>query len=189
MSRIGKQPVTIPGGVKVSAKALPAEQGGGTQVQVDGKQGKLEFAFRSDVNIAVDGDQITVTRKDDETFSRAYHGTARSLLANMVQGASEGYRKTLEIIGVGYQAKLQGKKLVLAIGFCHPVEFEIPSGLKLETPNPTNIVIMGADKQQVGEFAARIRKVRPPEPYKGKGIRYTGELVVRKQGKAFGSGD
>ena len=189
MSRIGKQPVTIPSGVKVNAKALAAEQGGGTEVQVDGQKGKLAFSFRSDVNIAVEGDRINVTRKDDQAFSRAYHGTARALLANMVRGASEGFRKTLEIIGVGYQAKLQGKQIVLNIGFCHPVEFDIPAGLSLETPNPTNIVITGADKQLVGEFAAKIRKVRPPEPYKGKGIRYTGEIVARKQGKAFGSGE
>ena len=126
-------------------------------------------------------------RRGDERFQRAYHGTARALLYNMVEGVSKGFEKRLEIEGVGYNAKLEGKKLVLQIGFCHPVPFDVPEGVTVTVPKPTIIDIAGPDKQQVGEFAARIRKVRPPEPYKGKGIRYSGEKIIRKVGKAFGS--
>lgn len=185
MSRIGKKPVSIPGGVKVTAKAGAA----GTHVQVDGSQGKLGFEFRSEVAIKVEGSEVVVERNGDSKFSRAYHGTTRALIANMVEGVSKGFKKDLEIIGVGYQAKVQGKKLVLAMGFCHPVELPIPAGLTVEAPKPTQLNISGPDKQVVGEFAATVRKVRPPEPYKGKGIRYVGEHVARKAGKAFGSGD
>ncbi len=185
MSRIGKQPVAITAGVKVS----PSKHGGGTRISVEGPKGKLQSDFRSDVSIDVEGDSVVVTRHNDETFSRAYHGTARALIANMVRGVSEGFSKRLDIIGVGYNAKLQGKKVVLAIGFCHPVEFDIPKNITVECPTPTTIAISGPDKQAVGEFTSQIRRVRPPEPYKGKGIRYHDEHVVRKQGKAFGSGE
>ena len=185
MSRIGKQPVQIPSGVKVNA----SPDGGGTRVRVEGPKGKLDIAIRGEAKVAVEGDNVVVTRAGDTRFERSYHGTARALLANMVHGVSEGFKKSLEIIGVGYQAKLQGKTVVLNIGFCHPVELPVPEGLTIEIPNPTTVHISGPDKQVVGEFAAKIRKIRPPEPYKGKGIRYVGEYVARKTGKTFGSGD
>ena len=185
MSRIGKKPISIVSGVKVNSSSVE----GGTRIAVEGPKGKLDFDFRDEVSISVEDDQVVVTRSDDEAFSRAYHGTARSLLANMVQGVSEGFTRKLEIIGVGYNAQVQGKKLVLQIGFCHPVEMEIPQGLELEAPSPTSITITGVDKQLVGEFAAVVRRIRPPEPYKGKGIRYENEQVKLKAGKAFTSGD
>ncbi len=185
MSRIGKQPIAIAQGVKVSA----AKHGGGTTVKVEGPKGKLDFDFRDDVSIDVETDSVVVARRDDAAFSRSYHGTVRALIANMVEGVSKGFEKKLTIIGVGYNAKLQGKKLVLQIGFCHPVEMVIPTGLELECASPQAIAVRGADKQLVGEFAAKIRKIRPPEPYKGKGIRYHDEQVIRKAGKAFGSGE
>lgn len=185
MSRIGKKPIAIVSGVKVSSSNVE----GGTRIAVEGPKGKIDFDFRSEVSFAVEDDRVVVTRVDDESFSRAYHGTARSLLANMVQGVSEGYTRRLEIIGVGYNAQVNGKKLVLQIGFCHPVELDIPQGLEVEAPSPTNITITGIDKQLVGEFAAVVRKIRPPEPYKGKGIRYENEQVIRKAGKAFTSGE
>ena len=185
MSRIGKQPVAIASGVKVAS----SKHGDGTRVQVEGPKGKLASDFRSTVDISVEGSEILVKRQDDLAFSRAYHGTVRALLANMVHGVTEGFEKKLTIVGVGYNAKVQGKKLVLAIGFCHAVEFDIPAGLEVKCPAPTSIIVQGADKQAVGEFAAKVRKVRPPEPYKGKGIRYENETVIRKAGKAFGSGE
>ena len=162
---------------------------GGTRVAIEGPKGKLDFDFREEVSIAVEDDQVVVTRSDDEAFSRSYHGTVRSLLANMVQGVTEGFARRLEIVGVGYNAEVKGKKLVLQIGFCHPVEMEIPQGLEVEAPSPTNITISGIDKQLVGEFAAVVRRIRPPEPYKGKGIRYENEHIIRKAGKAFTSGE
>lgn len=182
MSRIGKKPVPIPSSVKVAVS--------GGQVTVEGPQGKLTGTFREEARISLDDAKkaIVVDRRDDEKFSRAYHGTTRALIANMVKGVAEGFERKLEIVGVGYNAKLDGKKIVLQIGFCHPVELPIPDGVKVEIPKPTNITLKGADKQMVGEFAARIRRVRPPEPYKGKGIRYEGEHIIRKAGKAFGAG-
>ncbi|MBN1443247.1 MAG: 50S ribosomal protein L6 [Planctomycetes bacterium] len=185
MSRIGKKPVPIAGGVKVT----PSRQDAGTRVSVEGAKGKLSFDFRPEVAFEVREQDVLVQRVSDTPFAAAYHGTARALLANMIRGVSEGFQKSLEIVGVGYSAKLQGKSLVLQIGFSHPVEFDIPEGLVVETPAPTKVLIRGASKQQVGEFAARIRRSRPPEPYKGKGIRYEGEQVVRKAGKTFGSGE
>ncbi len=185
MSRIGKLPIQIPGGVKVDQRKTDA----GTTLQVDGPKGKLSFQFRPDVNFSIDDGQIRVDRVGDAKFQRAYHGTARALTANMVRGVSEGFEKTLEIEGVGYSAKLAGKKITLQIGFCHPVDLELPAGIEAEVPNQTTITVRGADRQVVGEFAAKIRKIRPPEPYKGKGIRYRGEHIIRKTGKTFGSGD
>ena len=185
MSRIGKQPVAVVPGVSVS----PSKHGGGTRIDVQGPKGKLQSDFRPEVSIEVDGDKVVIQRKDDESFSRAYHGTARALIANMVRGVSEGFSKRLDIIGVGYNAKIQGSKVVLAIGFCHPVELDVPKGVTVECPSPTTIAVSGPDKQVVGEFTAQIRRVRPPEPYKGKGIRYHDEHVARKQGKAFASGE
>lgn len=185
MSRIGKQPITVPAGVKVSQ----TKDGGGTRIEVEGPKGKLRRAFRSEVSFSIDGDVVAVTRQGDAKFDKAYHGTARALVANMVMGVHEGFRKTLEIEGVGYTAKLEGKSIILQIGFCHPVVRPVPEGLTAETPNQTTVIINGADKQAVGEFAAQIRKIRPPEPYNGKGIRYQGERIVRKAGKTFGSSD
>lgn len=185
MSRIGKQPVVIPSGVKVNQQ----KDGSGVRVSVEGPKGKISFPFRGDVGIEVESGRVVISRKGEEGFERAYHGTVRALIANMVEGVSKGFEKRLEIEGVGYNAKLEGKKLVLQIGFCHPVPLEIPAGLTVETPKPTTVVVKGADKQLVGEFSAQIRKTRPPEPYKGKGIRYSDERIIRKAGKAFGSGE
>jgi len=185
VSRIGKQPVAVASGVTVT----PSKTADGTSVKVDGPKGKLEASFRTDVSIEVADGNVVITRNGDLPFTRAYYGTARALIANMVEGVTKGFTKRLDIIGVGYNAKLQGKSLVLNIGFCHPVDMPIPEGLTLECPSPTSIVVNGADKQLVGEFAAQIRRIRPPEPYKGKGIRYVDEYVIRKQGKAFGSGE
>jgi len=171
----------IPQGVKVSLT-------GGT-VTIDGPKGKISRDFRSEVNISyTEQDRmIRVERSSDEPFARAYHGTSRAHLANMVRGVSEGFEVILSIVGVGYNAKLQGKKLVLQIGFSHPVEIQIPQEVQAEVPQPTRIILKSVDKQKVGEIAAQIRKVRPPEPYKGKGIRYENEKIIRKAGKAFGS--
>jgi len=185
VSRIGKQPVAIPSGVKVNQ----VKEEGSVRVSVEGPKGKLSFPFRKDVEIAVDGSQVKVSRSGDEPFLRAYHGTVRALIANMVEGVTRGFEKRLDIEGVGYNAKVDGKKLVLQIGFSHPVTLPIPAGITVETPKPTNIIIKGPDKQTVGEFAANVRKVRPPEPYKGKGIRYSDEKIVRKAGKAFGAAE
>ena len=185
MSRIGKLPIKIPGGVKVTQ----SKDAGGTRVQVEGPKGKLFFPFRSEVVFTIEADAVRVDRFGDAKFQKAYHGTARALLANMVTGVCDGFEKTLEIQGVGYTAKLDGKKITLQIGFSHPVHLPILEGLTVEIPNQTTITIKGADKQVVGEFAARIRKIRPPEPYKGKGIRYRGERIKLKAGKTFGSGE
>ncbi len=185
LSRIGKQPIKVPGGVKVSQ----TKDGEGTRIDVEGPKGRLSRPFRSEVSFAVDGDAVVVTRRGDSKFEKSYHGTARALVANMVAGVHQGFRKTLEIQGVGYTAKLAGKSINLQIGFSHPLDLRIPDGLTAETPNATTITISGADKQAVGEFAAQIRRIRPPEPYNGKGIRYQGEQIVRKAGKTFGSGD
>lgn len=179
MSRVGKQPVQIPSGVKVSQ----TREAGVVHLTVEGPKGKVSFPFRDEVTIAVEGGVLSVKRTGEEAFFRAYHGTARALIANMVRGVSQGFEKRLEIEGVGYNAKIEGKKVALEIGFCHKVHLDIPVGITLEAPKPTALIVRGADKQLVGEFAAAIRKVRPPEPYKGKGIRYTGEYVRRKVGK------
>lgn len=182
MSRIGKQPVAILDRVNVTVK--------GGDVTVEGPKGKLSQSFRGEVKITVnDGEKKVLVEKAAETpFARAYHGTARALIANMVRGVAEGFKRNLEIVGVGYNAKLQGKQIVLQIGFCHPVELSIPDSIEVAIPKPTRIEISGPDKQLVGEFAAQIRRIRPPEPYKGKGIRYEDEQVIRKAGKAFGAG-
>lgn len=185
MSRIGKLPVPLASGVKVT----PSKHEGGTRISVEGPKGKLSFDFRPEVSFDVQEKEVVVTRSGDTTFERSYHGTARALLANMVQGVSQGFEKRLDIVGVGYNAKLKGTTLELQIGFCHPVEVPVPPGVEIEVPSPTAVVVRGADKQRVGEFAARVRRIRPPEPYKGKGIRYFNEQVVRKAGKAFGSGE
>jgi large subunit ribosomal protein L6 len=181
MSRVGKNPVPIPSGVTVDVK--PQE------VSVKGPKGNLTIPVRSEVKVSVDGDQVVVERSGSgaDRQARALHGTTRALIANMITGVTTGFEKKLEIVGVGWNAKAQGKRLILNIGFCHEVPVDMPDGVEVETPGPNQIVFRGADSQQVGQIAAVVRKVRPPEPYKGKGIRYAGESVRRKSGKSFGS--
>jgi large subunit ribosomal protein L6 len=182
MSRIGKQPVVIPSGVKVRVAD-------GT-VFVEGPKGKLEFAPHRLVTVVYDEKDkaLKVTRPDDERFSRSLHGLTRSILSNMVQGVTKGYEKRLKIEGVGYQARLDKKAVVLTVGYANAVTMAPPDGVTAEVPDATTIVIRGADKQKVGQFAAEVRAVRKPEPYKGKGIRYENEQVRRKEGKSFTSG-
>jgi large subunit ribosomal protein L6 len=180
MSRIGRLPVAIPSGVTVEEK--------NHKVTVKGPKGALEIALRPEVEVAVEKTQVVVKpRGEDTRQTRAYHGMTRAILANMMEGVTQGYVRNLEIQGVGWNAALAGKKLVLSVGYSLPVEMTIPEGLTVEAPKPTNISIKGADKQLVGQFAAAVRARRPPEPYKGKGIRYEGEYVRKKQGKTFGS--
>ena len=176
MSRIGNKPVDLPDGVDIEID--------GNAVTVKGSKGELNREFNERIGFDVDNGVITVTRPDDSRESRALHGLSRALLANMVVGVSDGYTKVLEIQGVGYRATLKGKDVELLVGFSHPVVVEAPEGITLEVPEQTRIVVSGIDKEQVGQVAANIRKVRPPEPYKGKGIRYAGEYVRRKAGKA-----
>jgi large subunit ribosomal protein L6 len=176
MSRIGKMPVDMPSGVDIKVD--------GTQVTVKGSKGELSRQFTDRVSFSVEEGVITVAREDDTRESRALHGLSRALLANMVHGVSEGFSKVLEIQGVGYRASLKGSDIELLVGFSHPVDVKAPKGITFEVPEPTRIVVSGIDKEQVGQVAADIRKVRPPEPYKGKGIRYAGEYVRRKAGKA-----
>jgi large subunit ribosomal protein L6 len=175
MSRIGKQPIPVPDGVEV---AIEPEL-----VRVKGPKGELQEAVAREIDVKQEDGQIVVTRPTDRGEHRALHGLTRSLIANMVEGVTGGFEKRLEIQGVGYRAQLQGTRLVLALGYSHPVEVEAPEGIEFEVPQPTRIVVRGISKQAVGEVAANIRKKRPPEPYKGKGIRYEGEYVVRKVGK------
>ncbi len=187
MSRIGKQPVPIPDGVKVVLKDRC--------ISVEGPMGKLQWTHRPEIDVKLDesGKVIVVDRHAEDRLSRSLHGLTRSLVANMVQGCKSGFLKGLEIYGVGYGAQVQGNKLTLNVGKSHPEVFEVPDGVTVEvqTPQargdsePARFTIKGADKQAVGELAARVRKCRPPEPYKGKGVRYAGEHIRRKAGKAF----
>jgi large subunit ribosomal protein L6 len=182
MSRIGRKPITVPASVKVSITD--------TTVQVEGPKGKLSYTHRPEIDVKFDeaGRTILVARHDDERLNRALHGLTRSLLANMVEGVTNGYTKKLEIVGVGYQAQLKkAGTIALQVGYANQVTLEAPAGVTVTVPDTTHVIISGADKQAVGQFAANIRMVRPPEPYKGKGIRYEGEAVRRKAGKAFGS--
>ena len=182
MSRIGRKPVPVPANVKVSLAD--------STINVEGPKGKLAFTYRRGIDVKYDeaGKQVLVSRADDERENRALHGLTRSLIANMVRGVTDGYTKKLEIIGVGYQAQLKKANTVaLQVGYANQVVMEAPATVTVAVPDPTHIVISGPDKQKVGQFAAEIRKVRPPEPYKGKGIRYEGEFVRRKSGKAFGA--
>lgn len=174
MSRIGNNPVTIPSGVTVNLD--------GHTITVKGPKGELTRELHSNIDLKVEDDQITFTRPDDNKFNRSIHGTTRSMVANMVEGVTNGYKKQLQLIGVGYRAQLQGKKLVLNVGLSHPVEFE-SDDVDFEVPSNTEITVSGISKERVGELAANIRAVRPPEPYKGKGIRYVDEYVRRKEGK------
>jgi large subunit ribosomal protein L6 len=177
MSRIGQQPIPIPSGVEVTIE--------GVHVVVKGPKGTLEHDAPSSLALQRDGDEVTVTRSDDERENRALHGLTRSLVNNMVVGVSEGFVKELEIVGVGYRAQAQGpSKLELQIGYSHSVPVDAPEGITFEVPTPTRITVRGADKQLVGQVAADIRKIRKPEPYKGKGIRYVDEYVRRKAGKS-----
>jgi large subunit ribosomal protein L6 len=175
MSRIGRQPITVPAGV-----AIAIEPG---LVTVNGPKGELSERVSRDMTVTHEGDTITVTRPTDRGPHRELHGLTRTLIANMVQGVTDGFEKKLEIQGVGYRAALRGRDLELALGYSHPVEIKAPDGIEFEVPQPTRITVRGASKQQVGEIAAIIRKQRKPEPYKGKGIRYEGEYVARKVGK------
>jgi large subunit ribosomal protein L6 len=181
MSRIGKKPVAIPSGVTVTSS--------GDRVAVKGPKGELSMTTRPEVSVDVQDKQVVVNLAADaaEGGNRAYHGLTRALIQNMVTGVTAGYERKLEIHGVGYNANLEGNKLTLNLGFAHPVSVDIPQGLAVECPNQTTVIVRGCDKQLVGELAARIRKLRPPEPYKGKGIKYDDEIVHRKAGKAFGS--
>ena len=178
MSRIGKKPVPVPQGVTVAVD--------GTTVTVKGPKGELSRSFADGMKIRVENDEVVIERPSEEKNVRALHGLTRALIANMVQGVTEGFKKTLEIIGVGYRAEKKGKNLVVNVGYSHPVEYPEPAGITLTTPAPTVIVIEGIDKQKVGQVAAELRQFRPPEPYKGKGIRYHGEQVRRKAGKTAG---
>lgn len=177
MSRIGKKPVAIPSGVKVNVA--------NREITVEGKLGKLVWSHRPEVAVAVDDEAktVSVTRSDDTREVRALHGLTRSLIQNMVIGVSEGYEKRLEIHGVGYLGAIQGDTLQLRVGFANEIQKKIPAGLDVTCPDQTHVVIKGIDKQKVGQFAAEVRAVRKPEPYKGKGIRYEGEQVRRKAGK------
>jgi large subunit ribosomal protein L6 len=175
MSRIGKKPVPIPDGVKVNV----ADR----EISVEGKLGKLVWTHRPEISVAVEGSEVLVTRDSDDRLPRALHGLTRALVRNMVEGVSTGYEKKLEIQGVGYLAAIQGDVLQLRVGFANEIHKKIPAGLTVTCPDQTHIVIKGADRQKVGQFAAEVRAVRKPEPYKGKGIRYDGEQVRRKAGK------
>ncbi|MGX4687228.1 50S ribosomal protein L6 [Vagococcus sp. JNUCC 83] len=175
MSRIGNKPVVVPAGVTVAQS--------GNTVTVKGPKGELTREFSPNITLNISEGEVVLTRPDDTKENKTLHGTMRANLNNMVVGVSEGFEKALELIGVGYRAQLQGKKLVLNVGYSHPVEFETPEGITIEVPSNTQIVVKGSNKEVVGELAANIRGVRPPEPYKGKGIRYVGEHVRRKEGK------
>jgi len=176
MSRIGKAPITVPSGVDVKVD--------GAAVTIKGTKGTLTRTFSEKLAVSVDDGVITVSRHDEDRDSRALHGLTRSLIDNMVIGVSAGFVKELQTVGVGYRAALKGKTLELQVGFSHPVTMEAPEGVEVEVPEPTKIIVRGIDKEKVGQMAANIRSVRPPEPYKGKGIRYVNEYVRRKAGKA-----
>lgn len=184
MSRIGKQPVVIPSGVKVQLT--------GSTVKVEGPKGKLEMTAHPNMKVELEdgGKTIKVTRPDNERLNRSLHGLTRALLDNMVQGVTKGYEKKLKIEGIGYQAALDKDKktVILTVGYANRISKTAPEGVTVELPDPTTIVVRGADKQKVGQFAAEVRAVRKPEPYKGKGIRYDNEQVRRKEGKSFSSG-
>ncbi|MBY0095422.1 50S ribosomal protein L6 [Mesobacillus maritimus] len=175
MSRVGKKPIEIPAGVTVTNES--------NFVTVKGPKGELSRSFNQDIQIVIEENVITISRPSDAKEHRALHGTTRAVLANMVEGVSKGFERSLDLIGVGYRAAKQGKKLVLSVGYSHPVEIEAEEGLEIEVPSNTKVIVKGADKERVGALAANIRGVRPPEPYKGKGIRYEGEFVRRKEGK------
>lgn len=179
MSRIGKKPVAVPAGVKVEIS--------GTRVSAKGPAGELSFTVHPAMSVSMEGSSVVVSRPDDKRSNRALHGLTRSLIQNMVVGVTKPFEKKLEITGVGYNASLSGGKLTLQVGFANKIVLDVPAGVKCEVPDPTHVVVRSSDKQACGQFAADVRGVRPPEPYKGKGIRYQDEFVRRKAGKAFGS--
>ena len=176
MSRIGKNPITIPAGVDVKLD--------GNVITVKGAKGTLTQKIRQEITVKIEGNEIVVTRINDEKTARSLHGLTRTLIANMVEGVLNGFTKTLEVNGIGYRAQKQGSNLVMNLGFSHQVIIPEIEGISIDVPNPNLVVVSGPDKQVVGQFAAEIREKRPPEPYKGKGIRYQGEYVRRKEGKA-----
>lgn len=175
MSRVAKNPVVLPTGTEFSQS--------GTAVTLKGSKGLLSMDLNSEVEVTQEDNALTVRRRSNSRFATAIAGTTRALLANMVRGVSEGFERKLDLVGVGYRAQSQGKKVNLTLGFSHPVVFDVPEGIAIETPSQTEIVIRGSDKQQVGQVAAEIRRLRPPEPYKGKGVRYSDERVVLKEAK------
>jgi large subunit ribosomal protein L6 len=178
MSRIGKKPIDVPAGVTVTLN--------GRHVTVKGPRGTLERSLPPIVSVTQAGNVISVTRPDDESASKAMHGLTRTLIANMVDGVTTGFTKNLEIVGVGYKAEVKPYGLLMSLGYSHQIEVKAPAGIKLNAPTPTSIVIEGANKEVVGQIAAEIRSLRPPEPYKGKGVKYQGEVIRRKAGKAGG---
>jgi large subunit ribosomal protein L6 len=178
MSRIGKLPIAIPAGVTVTID--------GNRVTVKGPKGELTRTLHTDMQLAQENGTVTVSRPSDEPNHRALHGLTRSLVANMVEGVTKGYSKTLEISGVGYKAEVRPYGLQFALGYSHPIEVRAPAGITLQAPNPTTVVVSGPDKEAVGRVASEIRKLRKPEPYKGKGVKYQGETIRRKAGKAGG---
>ncbi|HEY5218320.1 MAG TPA: 50S ribosomal protein L6 [Gemmatimonadaceae bacterium] len=178
MSRIGRLPIAVPKGVTVALN--------GNTVQVKGPKGELSRTLHRDMSVSLEGDVLKVTRPSDEERHKALHGLSRTLVFNMVEGVTKGYQKQLEITGVGYKAEVRPYGLQLALGFSHTIEYKAPKGIKLTAPQPTQILIDGADKEMVGQVAAELRNLRPPEPYKGKGIKYAGEQIRRKAGKAGG---
>lgn len=180
MSRLGKTPVSIPKGAKISVS--------GRTVNAEGPAGKLSWQHPVGVSVAIDGDKVNVSRNGDDRQLRAFHGLTRAYINNMLLGVTAGFEKKLKIVGVGWNAKMAGQGISLQIGFCHNVDLKPPVGVKVEVPQPQDIVIKGCDKQAVGQFAAEVRKVRPPEPYNQKGIRYHDEVVPKKAGKSFVSG-
>ncbi len=178
MSRIGKKPVTVPQNVTVTVD--------GNTVKVKGPRGELQRTIHPDMKVSMENGEVVVARPSDQENHKALHGLSRTLVANMVEGVSTGFRKQLELVGVGYKAEVRPYGLQLALGFSHPVEVKAPEGIKLTAPIPTQIIVEGANKEVVGQVAAEIRSLRPPEPYKGKGVKYQGEQVRRKAGKAGG---
>ena len=176
MSRVEKQPINFPESIKVSLQD-------GQLLSVEGQKGELQLNLIRQVEVVIENNQLTVRSTSKSKFSRAAAGTFRSLINNMVMGVTEGYSKELELVGVGYRAKSQGKTLNLTLGFSHPVNYEIPEGIDISTPSQTEVVITGIDKQKVGQVAAELRSIRPPEPYKGKGVRYKGEQITLKETK------
>ena len=176
MSRIGNKPITVPAGVEVSLE--------GNVITVKGPKGTLTKELHKNMEVKVEGTEITVKRPDDEAFNRSLHGLTRTLINNMIEGVTNQYSRVLEVNGVGYRAQLKGKKLVMNLGYSHPVEMDAPEGITFEVPNPNQIIVKGIDKEVVGQTAAVIRTKRPPEVYRGKGIKYAEEVIRRKEGKA-----
>ncbi len=181
MSRVGLKPIDVPDGVTIKLDALP-------HVSVKGPRGELHQLIPDVCTITQEGSVVTVTRPSEGRVHRSMHGLTRTLVANMIEGVTNGFSKTLEIIGVGYKAEAKGQELVLTLGFSHPVNYAVPEGVTVETPEPTKVVVSGNDKQKVGQVAAEIRSYRPPEPYKGKGVKYADEIIQRKAGKTAASG-